>query len=92
MEFVYNDRQMKDFLKILIHSFSLDIGLVAFENSLILLKKKWNWIRLDGTNKIEYQLPFVIELINQFSIGHILNSIIFVKNFAIFDFIFYYDN
>ena len=70
---VYNDRQMKDFLKIFIHP--LDILKIGW-----LKKKQLNYSQLDGTNEIERELPFLIELTDQLAIeDFLLDSINYEK-------------
>lgn len=62
---------MKDFLKIFIHPLEiLKIGwLSPYVNC---ISKQLNCIRLDGTNEIERELPFLIELTDQLAIEDFL--------------------
>ena len=64
---------MKDFLKILIHP--LDILKIGW-----LKKKQLNYSQLDGTNEIERELPFLIELTDQFAIEDFLLDSINYEN------------
>lgn len=64
---------MKDFLKIFIHP--LDILKIGW-----LKKKQLNYSQLDGTNEIERELPFLIELTDQLAIeDFLLDSINYEK-------------
>lgn len=57
------------------------------------MSKGLNWIRLDGTNEIECELPFFIELTDQLAIGHLIyfRLVNFRKKFRHIS-LYYYEN
>lgn len=60
------------------------------------MSKRFNWIRLDGTNEIECELPFLIELTDPLAIGHFFFFYFrlgnFRKKFRHISLYYYYEN